>query len=65
MIADVRVERRRLGGWLGGVSPPRRRDGARPAGEDAGIPTSSRDHPPAMMLWASIQSGSPGSTPTS
>jgi len=36
----ARSERRRPGGWRGGVSPPLkgRRDGARPAGEDAGVP---------------------------
>jgi len=36
----LRSERRRPGGWRGGVSPPIewRRDGARPAGGDAGVP---------------------------
>ena len=55
------LERCRLGGWLGGVSPPirqdsihslvtRRRDGAEPAGEDASAPTAAyRSNLPASV----------------
>jgi 2-succinyl-5-enolpyruvyl-6-hydroxy-3-cyclohexene-1-carboxylate synthase len=43
-LIDEAVERWRLTGWPGGVTPPTaigRRDGAQPAGEDASAPTVS------------------------
>jgi acetyl esterase len=38
------AERRRPGGWPGGVPPPRRRDAFGPAGEDAGVPLTVYFH---------------------